>query len=92
MIIDIWFHGIWAIISALLIDDSFFSDEFIASYRAALEGIAPMIDALEPWTFILPFQAYGIILNFVIAAWILYWPVRLIRWILEWARGKAGNS
>lgn len=92
MLVDLWLSGVWLIVAGVLVHDSFFTDEFILAYRNALQGIEPFIDAVEPWTFIVPFNAYGLVLNFVIAAWILYWPIRLNRWAMEWVRGKGGQE
>lgn len=92
MFFDVFLWLIWVIVAALMTEQSFFGDNFIAGYRSALEGLSPLIQSVEPWTFIVPFQAYGIVLNFVIAAWIMYWPIRLVRWLLEWARGKGGEA
>lgn len=92
MIWDLPLSLIWFVFSWLLVDASMIEPAFLASYKTAIQGLGGIIDAIEPLTIVIPFQAYGIALNFVIAVWVLYWPIRLVRWILEWARGKSGNA
>lgn len=90
MLIDLFLQIIWMLVSTMQIDDSLVTPQFLASFKSVLEGLGPIIDAITPLTIVVPFGAYGIVLNFVIAVWLLYWPIRLIRWIVEWIRGKGG--
>lgn len=92
MIVDLWFHGVWVMIGWILLDDSLVTPEFLASFKSGIVGLGPLITGIRPLTVVVPFGAYGIVLNFVIAVWLLYWPIRLTRWIVEWIRGKSGND
>lgn len=89
MLFDLAVSFIWWVVRALMPDFDFVTPEFLGSFKTAVQALGPIITAISPLTFVIPFEAVGIMLNFVIAAWLLYWPVRLIRWLLEWTRGKS---
>lgn len=89
MLFDLALSFVWWMVRAMLPDLEFVTPEFLSSFKTAVQAIGPVILAIKPLTFLIPFEAVGIVLNFVIAAWLLYWPVRLVRWLLEWTRGKS---